>query len=314
MSLFINTDELCDIEQLKYALKENVNIASRLRTKIEAIRKIEIKEEKEEQTVSSKPIYIDEIEEIDDDTEYEYYYEPIRNISCDTNIKEIYEIIKESLPSKNNSNYFKLINRIKAEIYKEMLEFSKMVEGETDKEFLDELKKYIELENCKLGCIKKIEKEKYAESIVETENRIVFLETNAENVYAIEDIESISREYYDSFNELIESIKNGSFKSVKKFNSSNNKLNMIAEVRGFKTRILFDRVDKNTYVIIQMFVKKCDNDKGYKQSVQNRVMWYKKKRSEIIEQLANEDYLKKNSIFEDQMMELLNRNVKVKKG
>ena len=89
---------------------------------------------------------------------------------------------------------------------------------------------------------------------------------------------------------------------------------MIAEVRGFKTRILFDRVGKNTYVVIQMFVKKCDNDKGYKQSVQNRVMWYKKKRSEIVEQLTSDEYIKKNNMFEEQLMELLDRKVKVKKG
>ena len=140
MSLFIKMDESCDIEQLKYALKENVNIANKLRTDIDKIRTIELKEECEEQIVPSISFNNNEIEEIDDDTEYEYYYEPIKNISCNMSLVEIYEIIKENLPSKNNSNYFKLINRIKAEIYKEMIEFSNMVEGETDKDFLDELK------------------------------------------------------------------------------------------------------------------------------------------------------------------------------
>ena len=41
--------------------------------------------------------------------------------SVGTRSEKITEIIEQSLPNKNNSNYFNIVNRIKAEIFKDIV-------------------------------------------------------------------------------------------------------------------------------------------------------------------------------------------------
>ena len=85
------------------------------------------------------------------------------------------------------------------------------------------------------------------------------------NIRVIDEIEKISKsspEFCSEFLELFQSIQDGSFKRVKRF-LNNNKLVGISEVRGFKPRVVFDRIGKNDYAIITAFLKKCDNDRGY---------------------------------------------------
>lgn len=312
MSIFIDTESISDIDELKYALKENVIRASKLNKEIEKLKNVKLTEEEE---ILDKKENVDnqDISRTEEDLEYEFYYDPIKMIHDCSTKEELMQLIREYLPSKSNSNYFSLISRIKAEIYKEMLELSSMASEDSDCYFLKELKSAISLEKEKLKCIEAIEEEKENSKDEVNENRIVFLTTNAGNVYAIEDIEDINREYFESFKELLDSIKKGTFRNVKFFNSNNSKLNNVSEVRGFQTRILFDRVDKNTYVIIQMFIKKCDISKEYKQSLGNRIAIYKSNRSEIISLLNNQEYIDDNIKYEEQLNEILDGKVKRKR-
>lgn len=311
MSIFIDTESISDIDELKYALKENVIRASKLNKEIEKLKNVKLKEE-EEVLVKKETLDSQDISKIEEDLEYEFYYDSIKMIHSCSNREELMQLIREYLPSKSNSNYFNLVSRIKAEIYKEMLELSSMANEDNDCEFLKELKGAISLEQEKLKCVEAVETEKENLKDEVEENRIVFLTTNAGNVYAIEDIEDINREYFESFKELLDSIKKGTFKNVKFFNSNNNKLNMVAEVRGFQTRILFDRVDNNTYVIIQMFIKKCDISKEYKQSLGNRIAIYRSARNEIISLLNDQAYIDDNIKYEEQLNEILDGKVKRK--
>lgn len=264
----------------------------------------------EDNILDTEEFDIEEYIESDDDFEYEYYYEQIRNMEITTDSEQMKQIINYCLPSKNNSSYFKLINRIKIEIVKEISELMSMYRETTDDEFKNDIKETIDFENKKLKFVKEAENDKEMQDELIIQNNIVFAKTNSGNIYAIEDIKSINSEYYASFLELYESIKNGTFKRVKRLTTTNNKTNSVSEVRGFKTRIIFDKLDQNTYVVLQVAIKKSNFDRGYKESLERRVLAYKLQKDKIIQQLNNEEYMNENIKLENKLIQTLSQNKK----
>ena len=57
----------------------------------------------------------------------------------------------------------------------------------------------------------------------------------------------------------------------------------MSEVKNHKTRIVFDRIGFDTYVVIAVFMKKSDNDKGYLNFLEHRVSLYRKQKQQLIE-------------------------------
>ena len=111
-------------------------------------------------------------------------------------------------------------------------------------------------------------------------------------------MDKIKNEYYEGFEELFRSIKDGTFKGAKRLNSNNNKTSSLSEVRGFKTRVLFDKLDENTYIIIMCAVKKCDYDNGYKKSLETRGLTYRAMKPKILSQKDNQEYKNENKNIE----------------
>lgn len=70
----------------------------------------------------------------------------IKDASSLLSYDELKELIKYNFPTKNNSNYFRLSNRIKAEIYKEIIELNKLLEDTSDevKPYMPKEKEIIE--------------------------------------------------------------------------------------------------------------------------------------------------------------------------
>lgn len=309
MSLFIDTTNIVDNEKLIQAIKENNLIARNMKKEISELKNIELIEESDTEEFYPEECSL-ELNETDDDFEYDYYYEPIRSMNTNTDSEHMKQIISGNLPLKSNSNYFKLINRIKIEIVKEISGLISMYNETSDDEFKNDIKENIDFEKKKLIIVKEIEKSKELQDESVAENNIVFTKTNSGNIYALEDIKSINNEYYASILELYESIKNGTFKKVKRLTTSNNKANSVSEVRGFKTRIIFDKLDQNTYVILQIAIKKSDFDKGYKESLEKRVSAYKSQKERILNQLNDEIYMSENAESENRLVEILSQNKK----
>ena len=102
---------------------------------------------------------------------------------------------------------------------------------------------------------------------------------------------------------MLKSIEEGTFKNVKKLTSNNNGTAGISEVKGFKRRVIFDRVGPNTYVVIGIYTKKSNKDKSYLDPLKNRIAIYRKRREYIVEQAKNDEYIKEqqeilNGIYE----------------
>lgn len=82
MSIFIDTESISDIDELKYALKENVIRASKLNKEIEKLKNVKLKDE-EEVLVKKETLDSQDISKIEEDLEYEFYYDSIKMIhSC----------------------------------------------------------------------------------------------------------------------------------------------------------------------------------------------------------------------------------------
>ena len=60
-------------------------------------------------------------------------------------------------------------------------------------------------------------------------------------------------------------------------------------MKGFKKRVIYDRVGFDTYAIIGAFVKKSNRDKGYIEQLENRIATYSKIKDNIIKKIKEEE-------------------------
>ena len=310
MESFIDTDTITDDEELLKALKHNNKVSSSMKQEIKEMEKLDEANKKMSFKIEKQNFEEDDEyeEEQDEDSDYLYYYEPIKDVSEDISITELEKIIKENLPSKNNPNYFKIISRMMAEILKEIMEYEEIKSDSIgEKEIIEETQKLIDLNKRKINFIRSTkEKETNKEEV--KENNLYFLKTTSGNIYCLNDLDKIKNEYYESFEELFKSIKDGTFKRAKRLNSNNLKTSSLSEVRGFKTRVLFDKLDENNYIIIMCVVKKCNYDNGYKKSLETRGLTYRAMKPKILSQKNSEESKTENKDIEKKLfLKLENR-------
>ena len=283
---------------IEEVIKKNLIIASKMRNEIKKLSEISLNDEEETEILKDIPALEKEIF-IDDEEEYSYYYEDIKEY-LNKSDEIIEEDIYDMLPSLDNKNYMNIIMRIKKELKEELkaYELFKKIEDSSFIEVVlleqDKIKKIISYINSHRT--REISINKTHEKI---KNNVIFMKTSYGSICALNDLSSIDPEYYDSFKELIESIENGTFKNVKRFSNADNILKGISEVKNFKTRVVFDRINKNTYIIIYAFVKKSNNDMGYVKQLHNRVDFYKANEKYIKESVNLEYINEHNKIFED---------------
>ena len=307
MKAFINTDTITDDEELLEVLKHNNKVSSNMKQEIKEMEKLdEVNRtmifEKEKQYFEDDEEYE---EEQDEDSDYLYYYEPIKEVREDISIEELEQIIKENLPSKNNPNCFKIISRMMAEIFKEIMEYEEIKSDSIgEEEIIEETQKLIDLNKRKLNYIRNAKIDSKSDEEIK-ENNLYFFKTTSGNIYCLNDLDKIKKEYYESFSELFKSIKDGTFKRAKRLNSNNSKTSSLSEVRGFKTRVLFDRLDKNNYIIIMCAVKKCNFDNGYKKSLENRALMYRAMKPKLLEQRDIQEYKNENKSIEKKVLRKL---------
>lgn len=296
-------------ENLEKIIRYNIGKANTLRNELKKMDSVvKSSNNQEEIKLSEKSIEVAVEEKEEETEEYEYYYLNIIDELTQSEVtdnEELKEILISNLPSTENKNYINIVNRIKLEFIKEAYEYEKLNEEETDIEYKEMIDKEITFYKEIIKMIDYIltdELDTSIENSSKIDNHLIFLRTHNGSIYAENDLLSIKEEYYESFKELLESIKNGTFKNVKRFNKNNRILGGISEVKGFKTRVVFDRIGKNKYAIINIFIKKTDNDKGYQELLKTRVDYYKKNKDAIKELLLDDEYIEENEIIANNLL------------
>lgn len=176
MESFINTDTITDDEELLEALKHNNKVSSSMKQEIKEIEKLD--EANKNITFKKEKQHFEENDEydegLDEDMDYLYYYEPIKEIREDISIDELEKLIKENLPSKNNTNCFKIISRMMAEILKEIMEYEEIKSDSIgEEEIIEETQKLIDLDKRKINFIRNAEEKSKNEDEVK-ENNLYF--------------------------------------------------------------------------------------------------------------------------------------------
>lgn len=298
MSLNMNSIKNRSVNELLEELKEKSKKYHKMKEEIDLVKNIEIKELKRsyEEKGNQKSVAFSEDKAFED--EIKYYYENIRDVKVDDNLKQNLEM---ALPSKKHGNYEKINLRLRAELLREIKIIYELIEEEDiDKDDLIDLKEEVNNIKIKSEMIKSITEEQEKLDIEEKSisNQLIFTETSSGNIRILDEIDHIDQDYYDRIIALLNSIKDGSFKNVKRFRSINNKTAGVSEVKLFKVRVLFEKIEANKYAIISVFVKKSDMDKGYVEQIGHRISVYKNQEDEIKSQLSDDVFLMKNKEIE----------------
>lgn len=238
----------------------------------------------------------------------DFYYKNIYLLEINDSIKEN---ISKALPKKDNSNYLNIILGILLNFQCELNEYQSEIErlkSECTDEELAEYYEEIEKINYKIFLVENLSNSLEVEKCQSVKNKIVLVNKPNGTPYIIDDLKSVAYDYYDGFLELIESIENGIFKNVKAFNSNNERLSGISEIRGFKVRILFERIGDDAYAIIAAFIKKCDNDKYYRSFITNRIAAYRGMRDRFLAQVNDEEFIQANDVKLNELYSIISND------
>ena len=77
------------------------------------------------------------------------------------------------------------------------------------------------------------------------------------------------------------------------------------EEKGHQIRIIYRQMNRNTYVLFAIFVKKVDNDKGYRSFLTNRLDEFKKVEDFIKNNLENEEFIAENNFNLQQLYNII---------
>ena len=300
-------DPNSSLDEMLEVIEDNIRTTTQTREEISKL-KLQSKRTKK-QDVVIKPIKKETTEkepycDIDFEEEMEYYLTDYKSLREDNLEEDLLSI----LPSKKTYRYKDIILRLIAESLKEIKEVNELISRENfSSEELTDLRSVILLEKKKISILKEHLKHKdEVETEEEVNNEIILVPSLTGNVKIIEDLEHIHPSNYEAFLELVESIKNGTFKGVKRF-TNNMRFAGISEVRGFQVRIAFARIGKNKYALITAFTKKCDNDKGYRDSLTQKLSDYRLQEDKLKALAEDEEFLRENELNVERLYALLGK-------
>lgn len=300
-------DPNSSLDEMLEVIEDNIRTTTQTREEISKL-KLQSKRTKKQEVVN-KPKKKETTEkepycDIDFEEEMEYYLADYKLLREDNLEEDLLSI----LPSKKTYRYKDIILRLIAESLKEIKEVNELISKENfSSEELTDLRSIILLEKKKIAILKQQLKHKdEVEEIEEFNNEIILVPSLTGNVKLIEDLEHIHPSNYEAFLELIESIKNGTFKGVKRF-TNNVRFAGISEVRGFQVRIAFARIGKNKYALITAFTKKCDNDKGYRDSLSQKLSDYRLQEEKLKALAEDEEFLRENNLNVERLYALLGK-------
>ena len=290
-------------EQLKAAVECNYRTFRLMSSKIETLKKaneqaLKKAQQKKEETFHQEAPVEEVVDDIDDEFEEEvaFFVSDVKKLPEEA----IEENIESVLPSRKHYEYERLLKRIIAELFKDYNEIEEYMLTESMEP--EEQEELLHDQTIFLRKIKAISKQLTLtiEEITQTpviENELIFVPTSGGNIRIFDELDHIPSNYYKKFESLFASIKDGTFKGVKKMQGS---LEGLAEVRDIPSgsRVTFMRLDKNRYAVISAFVKKSDNNSGYQKMVENHYQSYRQQETALKANLDNPEFLELHKQYE----------------
>ncbi len=292
-------------EELTLAIKENSHIYHMMQREIAKLKQASISSETKTKFATfekSNEQALEESENSDIDEEFEdeveYYYQALKDIKTENLEREI----DFALPSRKNYQYERIMMRLIAEHFRVIKEIKDFIN--TEKVSLEEafLSEEFNLTTKRLEILKDrlFFSELDMESIKAEKNNLIFVPTQSGNIRILDEIDHIDSEYYERFAGLFQSIIDGTFRNVRRF-SRNSNLAGLCEVKDFKTRVLFKRLNGNSYAIISAFIKKSDNDKGYRNMVSSYYSDYLTMEDNIKSKLDDPSFLNLHLFYTEEL-------------
>lgn len=269
-----------------------------------AVRRLEIKKTTPADSSAQDSLFEDEIS---------FYLDDYKKLGHDFSREDLIEI----LPSRKNYDYKRIVLRLMSESVKEMKELHEFIAEGSDLEESEllELRSMLLHEEKKLSSLREILSMKDEESLEQSvDNQLILVPNRGGTIRVIDEIEHLPKEYYQAFLELIQSIVDGTFKGVKRF-TNNNAVKGLCEVKGNDgERVLFMRLNHDSYAIISAFVKKTDKDRGYFDALKRKVADYREVEESLRIGLEDEEFLHDNELYVQELFRLLNPRESVKKN
>ncbi len=244
--------------------------------------------------------------------EVDYYFSELNQLT----LEELESDIEDVLPARSHNEYERILRRLQAELLRNINEVREFINAE-DLSISDraELETDIALDQKKILAIHAV-LHKTQDVLTATEpvnNDLILVPTSGGNIRILDEIEHIDLSYYHKFEGLISSIKNGTFKGVKKLHGELAGLTEVKD-RPSGARVTFMRLDKNTYAIISAFIKRSDNSAGYQKMVANSYQSYREIEPVLKANLSNPEFIKLNQDYEQELFRKLNPTSDSKKA
>lgn len=232
--------------------------------------------------------------------------------SCD-NLDEI----KSLLPAKSSLNYTHIVNIVILSLFEDIIDYKKMLQEDKKNMTTEEIDFFkneingllLKVEYLKRLNVVAIKPLKIKNTAI---NQFIFLQTSIGNYSIYSDIKELAPEHYYLFLTLLTEMENGKFRNKKALNN-NNEIQNTMEVKYNQARITFISLGNHKYAILDMFIKKVQSDAAYKASLKNKYDLYKDNSKVISSLLDNKDFLEQNRKVYKQVIEILNKEDKVKK-
>ena len=211
------------------------------------------------------------------------------------------------LPSVDDVYYKQILLRLHAESLKTINMCYEILENESNS--TNDIKGFnnlIKSEERKIAYLKELISKSHSitDKTVSPKNKLIIIPSPSENYRILDDLKEIDFSYYERFNEILRSIENGTFKGRKSF-TNNSELNGLCEVRGYQVRIPYISFGNNYYGIFIAFIKKSDNDRGYRENLIRRYSDAKRVVPKIKLLLNNQEFLEQNDLYVSEMFNIL---------
>lgn len=302
-----NFDDISE-EQLTAAIEQNSNTYNLMSREVENLHRVseaakaQIKKpptiiETEKQSIEELPFDADFEEEI------EYYYSELRKLT----LQQLEQELTATLPARSHYEYERILRRLQAELLKECKEIRDFIATEPAlsqndlKEFQIELNSHM----AKLAAISAEINRKQETVVAEPpENNLIFVPTSSGNIRILDDVAGMDIEHARAIAQLITSIKDGTFKQAKCLSGAGFTLNEVRDL-NMGGRVTFMRLNSDTYAIIGAFIKKTNNNSGYRKILNNHAQAYYDVEQQLKENATNPDFLSMHKLYEQELFRKL---------